>query len=112
MHDNKKETQITTTIYKDDHSDAARSIWLTLNNGILSMEQQDIGPLVERFYGDSDYERFLHNISANAVEEVLGTASDKALISKLKEMFGTNSGFDDFAEFLRKNNIEHKYGSY
>ena len=110
--DDKIEKHITITIYKDDNPKAARSIWVTLSGGILNMTEQDIGPLVERTFGNSCYERYLSNISAKAVRKAVKADADDVLLDKLKVMFGTNSGFDDFAEFLRNNKIYCEYGSY
>lgn len=92
-------------IYRDDNPEAARTIRLYLSDGILSMEEQDVGPLVEKCFGDSDYERFLYDISAKAVNRILGTTSEDELIDRLKNMFGVNSGYDDFTNFLSDNNI-------
>lgn len=108
----KIEKHITITIYKDDNPKAARSIWLTLSDGILNMTEQDIGPLVEFAFGNSCHERYLSNISAKAVRKAVKADANDVLLDKLKVMFGTNSGFDDFAEFLRNNKIHCKYGSY
>lgn len=76
------------------------------------MEEQDVGPLVEECFGDSDYERFLFDISAEAVSLVLGISPEKELINKLKDMFGKNNGYDEFREFLSINEIKYKSGSY
>ena len=108
----KIERHITITIYKDDNPKAARSIWLTLRDGILNMTEQDIGPSVEYAFGNSCHERYLSNISAKAVRKALKADANDVLLDKLKVMFGTNSGFDDFAEFLRNNKIHCEYGSY
>ena len=109
----KKREHITIIIYKDDNPKSARSIWLTLSDGILNMTEQDIGPLVEYALGNSCHERYLSNISAKAVRKAVKADANDVLLDKLKVMFGTNSGFDDFAEFLRNNKIQHcEYGSY
>ncbi len=110
FHSDQKEKHI--TIYKDNNPDAARSIWLTLNGGVLNMTEQDIGPLVEYAFGNSCHERYLSNISAKALKKAVGTHSDIELKEKLKDMFGTNSGFDNFTEFLRNKGINYEYGSY
>ena len=108
----KKGGLITITIYKDDNPKAARSIWLTLRGGILNMTEQDMGPLVEYAFGNSCHERYLSNISAKAVRKAVKADTNDVLFDKLKVMFGTNSGFDDFTEFLRNNDIRYEYGSY
>lgn len=100
------------TIYKDDNPKAARSIWLTLRDDILNMSEQDIGPLVEYAFGNSCHERYLTNISAKDVRNVFKVDTNDELFDKLKDMYSTNSGFDDFAGFLRTNNIHFEYGSY
>ena len=112
LRDNKKEGRITTTIYKDDNLKSARSIWLTLSDGVLNMTEQDIGPLVEYAFGNSCHERYLSNISAKAVRKAVKADTNDVLFDKLKVMFGTNSGFNDFAEFLSNNGIDYEYGSY
>jgi len=99
-------------IYSDNNPQAARSLRLGLCNGKLNMTEQDYGPLVEKCFGDSDLERFLYDIPADAVKRVLGIGSDAELIEKLKAMFGGNSGFELFKDFLRKNRIYHSCGMY
>lgn len=108
----KIERHITIIIYKDDNLKSARSIWLTLSDGVLNMTEQDIGPLVEYAFGNSCHERYLSNISAKAVRKAVKADTNDVLFDKLKVMFGTNSGFNDFTEFLRNNDINYEYGSY
>ncbi len=112
LHNDKKGNHISITIYKDNNSDAARSIWLTFSDSFLYMTEQDYGPLVEYAFGNSCHERYLSNISAEVVRKAVNADSNVILIDKLKAMFGTNSGFDDFAIFMRNNDIEYEYGSY
>lgn len=112
LHDYKKVERITITIYKDDNLKSARSIWLTLSDGVLNMTEQDIGPLVEYTFGSSSHEHYLSNISAKAVRKAVKADANDVLLDKLKVMFGTNSGFNDYTEFLRNNNIHYEYGSY
>lgn len=112
LRDDKKGERITITIYKDDNPESARSIWLTLSDGILNMTEQDTGPLVEYAFGNSCHERYLSNISAKAVRKAVKADANDVLFDKLKVMFGTNSGFNDFTDFLRKNGIDYEYGSY
>lgn len=85
---------------------------MTLNGGVLNMTEQDIGPSVEHAFGNSCYERYLSNIPAEALKKAVEAHSDIELMEKLKDMFGTNSGFDNFAEFLRNKGIDYKYGAY
>jgi hypothetical protein len=47
---------ITTEIYRQD-GENFRSIMLTLEpNGTIMVDTQDMGPLVQQVFGDSDYE--------------------------------------------------------
>lgn len=112
FHSGQKEKHISITIYKDDNPDAARGIWLTLNGRVLNMTEQDIGPSVEYAFGSSCYERYLSNIPAKALKKAVGAHSDIELMEKLKDMFGTNSGFDNFTEFMRNKGIDYKDGAY
>ena len=96
-------------LYKDDNPKAKREIWASIVDGELKIELQDIGPLVEELYGDSDYERTISGISARHVGLELGATNEDELMQKLIEEFGTNDGFDRFDDFLTETGIEHEH---
>lgn len=100
-------------IYQDlQNPQSARFLRVTLYNNTLIMVEHDSGPLVEHCFGTEDYERFLSDISADAIKKATKANSDSELIEKLHEMFGKNSGFDHFMEFLNSNNIKYTKGAY
>lgn len=99
-------------LYKDDNPRAKREIWASIVDGELKIEMQDIGPLTDEFYGDSDRERTMSGISPMHVGLELGATNEDELMQKLIEEFGTDDGFDRLGDFLRENKIEYKYSSY
>lgn len=99
-------------LYKDDNPRAKREIWASIADGELKIEMQDIGPLADEFYGDSDRERTMSGISPMHVGLELGATNEDELLQKLIEEFGTEDGFDRLGKFLRENKIEYEYSSY
>ena len=99
-------------IYRDDNAEAARTIWLSLQDDRVNMTEQDVGPLVERLRGRNASERFLSRINVEEVKRILGVTTDSEMMDTLAEMFGRNSGFDDFAYFLKQHELEFEAGFY
>lgn len=102
----------TQTIYSDNNPTGARSIWITLYNGILNMNSLDVSPELERIFGRDTYERFVSGINSEDLKDFLNVKTEDELIAIIKEMFGNNSGIDGFQKFLKENGITFKYGSY
>ena len=50
---------LSATLYEDNNPNAARSIRVEIKDGLVTFEQQDIGPLCDEMFGDSDYERVI-----------------------------------------------------
>jgi len=78
--------------------------------GQLIFEGQDLGKLVEEWWGDSDYE-YSYTIESAEVEKlysILGIASfDKhALLLEIKKRFEGNEAYSKFGDFMRENNID------
>ena len=99
-------------IYSDDNADAARTIWLSLQDDGLYMTEQDIGPQVEHWLGRRTAERFLSRINAEDVKRILKVATDSEMMDTLAQMFGRNSGFSDFVNYLKEHDIDFEAGSY
>lgn len=99
-------------IYADSNPKGARSIWITLYNGILYMSSQDVSPELGSIFGRDTYERFVSRINSEDLKDALKVKTDNELIDILKEMFGKDSGIDDFQAFLKTNGISFDYGSY
>jgi hypothetical protein len=72
--------------------------------GDLVFSGQDVGDAPEKFWGDSDYEYWLH-ISAADKDRVL-----LALIQKI--YFGNSQLVSEFKDFLTSKGIPSKFGSY
>ena len=102
----------TQTIYSDNNPNGARSIWITLYNGILYMNSQDVSPKLESIFGRDTFERFVSGINSDDLKDFLKVKTDNELIATIKELFGKDSGIDDFQSFLKENGITFKYGSY
>ena len=77
---------LSATLYEDNNPNAARSIRVEIKDGLVTFEQQDIGPLCDEMFGDSDY------------------------ISVLKRDYSTSDAFDRFSEFVYDNHL--KYNIY
>ena len=69
-------------------------------DGTLSINGQDMGPMVEQFWGDDDYEYFL-SIPKKSIEMFLLHLMKLAFNNEKKITFG------DCKEILEVNKIEH-----
>lgn len=99
-------------IYKDNNPSAARTIWIKFADDKLYMEEQDYSPQLEDIFGRDTFERFISRISIDEIKCVLHVNTNEQLIQVLKQMFGKNSGMDDFRSFLDTNSIHYELGSY
>lgn len=99
-------------IYKDNNPSGARTIWITLTNGKVYMQEQDYSPQLEDIFGRDTYERFVSNVSAEDVERILQAGTTENLNQILKKMFGKSSGLSDFRAFLDSNGLPYEFGRY
>lgn len=99
-------------IYKDNNPSGARTIWIKLVDDKLYMDEQDYSPQLEDIFGRDTFERFISKISINEIKRVLQVETNEQLIEILKQMFGKNSGVNDFRAFLDSNEISYQFGSY
>ena len=60
-----------TTIYSDNNPQGMRSIWITLYNGNLNMNSQDVSPELEGKFGRDTYERFVSGINSENLKDFL-----------------------------------------
>ena len=77
-----------TELYHDNNPNAARSIRVEIKDGLVTFEQQDIGPLCDE----------------------MGVKTDKELIAVLKRDYSTSDAFDRFSKFVHDNHL--KYNIY
>lgn len=99
-------------IYKDNNPSGARTIWIKFVDDKLYMYEQDYSPQLEDIFGRDTFERFISKISIDEIKCLLQVDTNEQLVQVLKQMFGKNSGVDDFQAFLDSNNISYKLGSY
>lgn len=99
-------------IYKDNNPSGARTIWIRLADDELYMEEQDYSPQLEDIFGRDTFERFISKISIDEIKRVLEVYRIEQLIDVLKQMFGKNSGVNDFRTFLDSNDIHYEFGAY
>jgi len=73
-------------------------------DGSLCLEGQDMGPVVEQFFGDSDYEYWLY---------IEAKDKDRVLLALIEKMYGgTPKPLEDFQRFLKSKKIPAKFSSY
>lgn len=99
-------------IYKDNNPSGARTIWIKLVDDKLYMDEQDYSPQIEDIFGRDTFERFISKIPINEIKRVLQVETNEQLIEILKQMFGKNSGVNDFRAFLDSRGISYQFGSY
>lgn len=107
------ETKIVSlVIYKDNNESAARTIWLSIKNNFLFMEQQDYSPQLEDFFGKDTIERFISKVPVEYIMRILKVEDTNQLLYELKQLFGKNSGLDEFQSFLDSHHIPYEFGTY
>ena len=97
------------TIYKDD-LETSRQVWIEVNDGRITMGQQDLGPACRMISGDDEYEREM-TCSLKDVENALMITGEEAVISALSEMFHHADALARFSDFLCGHSIEYTYYS-
>ena len=95
------------TLYRDNNPNAARCIDVSIKDGLIEFGQQDIGPLCEEMFGDSDYERIIFNLPARQLRAAMHVKTDEELLAVLKRDYGTEDAFDRFSKFVHDNHLEY-----
>jgi hypothetical protein len=82
-----------------------RSVRLSVKpDGAVRLDAQDMGEIVERTWGDDDYEFWV---------DVPPTSIRKLLFALLRDRYADRAGaVDEFRAFCKKENIEHKWDSW
>ena len=99
-----------TKLYNDNNPNSARSIRVEIKDGLVTFEQQDIGPLCDEMFGDSDYERVISDLPVEQLRSAMGVKTDEELIAVLKRDYSTSDAFDRFSKFVHDNHL--KYNVY
>jgi len=95
---------ITTEIYRQD-GENFRSIMLTLEpSGTIMVDTQDMGPLVQQVFGDSDYEFWIR---------VPPEAVGRLAFALLKKLYaGRDRAVDEVRDFCADEGILYEGGSW
>ena len=85
--------------------DPFRSVRLSVErDGLVRLDAQDMGKLVEEIWGDGDYEFWI---------DVPGAAIHKLVFALLRDRYAGRSGaVDEFGAFCKKEGIDHKWDSW
>jgi hypothetical protein len=91
-------------IYRQE-GDNFRSIRVTLDaDGALTLDAQDMGPLVKEVWGDSDYEFWCR---------IPPEAAAKLAYALLKKLYANREhAVDELRKLVAAENIPHENGSY
>ena len=95
--------------YKSDDLDV--HITASIVNGCLHISGQDLGPSVEEFWGDLDYE-YYYDFTEKATERLLRLLDgledpESALLKNF-----ANSGTSKLSKFCDEHNIPYRFYSY
>ena len=101
---------LSATLYEDNNPRASRSISVEIKDGLVRFEQQDIGPLCDEMFGDSEYEWVIFDLSVEQLRSAKGVKTDKELLAVLKRDYNTSDAFDRFSKFVYDNHL--KYNIY
>ena len=112
-------TQIRTmphvTLYQEKVAHLKCIVTATIDeNGVLLVEGYDNGELVQRVWGDYDYEYSL-KLNVSAVEKLkqqLTVHQDEDLLSQIQQQFGGATAFSQFKNFLDQQEIAYDYFSW
>ena len=99
------------TLYEDNNPNAARSISVEIKDGFVTFNKQDIGPLVDDMYGDSDYECVIFDLPVEQLRSAFGLETDKEVLAVLKRDYNTSDAFDRFASFVHDKHLRYSYYS-
>ena len=81
-----------------------RSVRLYLTDGGLQLLGHDMGPKVEQFWGDDDYEFWV---------EIKPHAMRRLAFALLRDRYaGRKDAVSEFREFCEQNAIEHEFGNW
>ena len=95
----------TTVRLVDIHGPARTWVDVEINdNGDLVFSAQDVGNVPEEFWGDSDYEYWLHIAAAD---------KDRVLLALIQKMYsGNEKAVTEFKRFLTSKHIPCEFSSY
>lgn len=93
------------TIYKDN-APTSREIWLEVEDGVVRMVQQDLGPACQIMTGEDEYEREV-SCKLKELEAVLRIKGAAAVLDQLSKMFHSSDSIDRFEVYLSQHGIRY-----
>lgn len=94
------------------HSDVSIHVWASIRDGRLEIAGQDLGPLVEKIWGDTDYE-YWYNFSREDTAKLLRLIKGKRKPAKaLVREFSGERGCRYMAKLCEANGIKFEFSSY
>lgn len=103
------------TLYQEKVARLKSIVTVTIDEGgTMLVEGYDIGQLVEKYWGDSDYEYSLKLLpsSVEKLKAVFELSEDEALLAEIQQQFGGALAFSTFKSFLDLHGIEYEYFSW
>ena len=103
------------TLYQEKVARLKSIVTATIDDsGQLLVEGYDNGELVERTWGESDYEygMKLASQSVEKLKAVFDVRENEALLSEIQRCFGGALAFSTFKSFLDHYGIEYDYFSW
>ena len=84
----------------------------TIANGQLTLSGQDLGPVVESFWGDSDYEYWYTLDKDNTAKLISAIHGEEDVQGSLLREFSGESGCKRLRDICEQNGIQYQFFSY
>jgi hypothetical protein len=100
-------------VLEESHDERGTCVrWVSLTpDGSLRLEGHDLGPMVQQFFGHSEYE-FVRSVPASGVDRLrnaLGLGTDDDLIATLAAQFQGEGGSSRLEKFFESQAIESEF---
>lgn len=89
------------------------SVWARIEDGKLTVEGQDLGPVPEEWFGSSEYEYFCYFDEAGT-EKLLSALAEgnKDPVREMESRFSGRSGFQELTDYCKENGIPYRRASW
>ena len=89
------------------------SVWARIEEGKLTVEGQDLGPVPEEWFGSDEYEYFCFFDEAGTEKLLRALAEDSGdPVEEMKSRFSGTSGFQKLTDYCQENGIPYRRGSW
>lgn len=97
-----------TILYRDNHPDSQREIRFYIEGNQVRFEQQDIGKLTEEYYGDSEYEWVIWDLSVKELCKAMKVSNEEELIHRMESEYNSSDAWERFSGFCYDNKLKYK----